>query len=71
MRQWSCGLKSVSASTTNRKTKYIRESIACENILWIICGGCLASRASMCRIDSSGMSRLSSILAGEPRAQLQ
>lgn len=67
MKQWSCGLKSVSASTTNRKTNYIRESNACENILWMIWGGCLASRASMCRIDSSGMSRLSSILAGGSR----
>lgn len=43
-----------------------RDSIACENILWIICGGCLASKASMCRIDSSGMSTWSSILARTP-----
>ena len=34
----------------------LRESIAWENILWIMCGGCRARRASMCRIDSSGMS---------------
>jgi hypothetical protein len=33
-----------------------RDSSVCENILCIICGGCLASSASMCRIDSSGMS---------------
>src|ERR1043165_6817869 len=37
--------------------------MACWNILWIISGRCLASRASMCRMDSSGMSRLSSMLA--------
>jgi hypothetical protein len=33
----------------------IRLSMACWNILWIISGRCLANRASMCRMDSSGM----------------
>jgi hypothetical protein len=43
----------------------IRVSSVCENIRWIIWGGCLANSASMCRMDSSGMSR-SSILAKNP-----
>jgi len=47
-------------------TELRRDSKVCENMRWIMCGGCLASRASMCRIDSSGMSRLSSILAKGP-----
>lgn len=41
-----------------------RESMACENMRWIRWGGCFASRASICRIDSSGMSRLSSMVGG-------
>lgn len=44
----------------------LRDSSVCENILWIICGGCLANKASMCRIDSCGMSIWSSILAKNP-----
>lgn len=44
----------------------LRDSRVCENILWIICGGCLANRASICRIESSGMSTWSSILAKNP-----
>ena len=41
----------------------VRLSMACWNILWIMSGRCLANRASMCRMDSSGMSMLSSMLA--------
>jgi hypothetical protein len=48
-----------------------RESRACENMRWIRWGGCLASRASMCRMDSSGISTLSSMVAVEPRAQMR
>jgi hypothetical protein len=48
---------------------HIRDSSVCENILWIKCGGCLARSASICRMDSSGMSRLSSILARCPSDQ--
>ena len=43
-------------------TELRRLSIACWNIRWIISGRCLASKASMCRIESSGISR-SSMLA--------
>jgi len=41
-----------------------RDSSACENMRWMCCGGCLGSRASMCRMDSSGMSKWSSMAAG-------
>lgn len=46
----------------NDEIELRRDSSVCANILWIICGGCLDSRASMCRIDSSGISTWSSIL---------
>lgn len=44
-------------------TELRRLSMACWNMRWIMSGRCLASKASMCRIDSSGMSKLSSMLA--------
>jgi hypothetical protein len=40
-----------------------RESITCWNIRWINCGGCLWRSASTCRIDSSSIWKLSSIVA--------
>jgi len=56
----------VAVDMKEEATELRRDSKVCENMRWIMCGGCLASRASMCRIDSSGMSRLSSILAKGP-----
>jgi len=52
----------VAVDMKDEATELRRESSVCENIRWIICGGCLANSASICRMDSSGMSR-SSILA--------
>jgi hypothetical protein len=46
-----------------RACENVRLSMACWNILWIMSGRCLANRASMCRMDSSGISMLSSMLA--------
>lgn len=38
------------------------ESMTCWNIRKTTCGGCLLSRASTCRIESSGKSAMSSMV---------
>jgi hypothetical protein len=53
----------VAVDMKDEATELRRDSNVWENIRWIKCGGCFANSASMCRMDSSGMSRLSSILA--------
>jgi len=46
----------VEVDMNDDATELRRDSMACENMRWMTCGGCLASNASICRIDSSGMS---------------
>jgi hypothetical protein len=48
-------------------TELRRLSMACWNMRWIMSGRWRASRASMCRIDSSGISRVSSMAGGGVR----
>jgi len=60
----SCVLCRVSCRTRTLGQHYVRLSIACWNMRWIMSGRCRASSASMCRIDSSGISMFSSMMAG-------